>query len=1361
MLKKEAKEAEKNPILPTKQIEDEAAAAEQRIYELAQKTSTVLSQMVDPNTISLGDLKRRETELRSLKKAIEGIGVPKELDAEYQRLSAELIKCGAEIQNFNKQVKLGDNAQKTNTTLSDLILTLRDLNAELNDLKSSGQDTADVEQKIADTTDQINARLQFDSSTQSARELNQYLNEVNGALKTMSTIDMPFEGMDNLFDKMTIDYEVAGRIAKKFKSDLSTALDIRDVKNGANASFQSVIDTIDNVEQKMRMTTGKANLSDLLQRLAELEKARNTLKDFGFPVAMERQLVTITQLISQTKQEIKDYQKDAKEAEKAGVSFGERFSSAMNGTNNAVKFVGNELKRLSYSIEVIKKGFNALESPIRAIQSGIHALSRYSSKTKSSFDRMAKSMRSNFKHMITSVTKYVLGFRSLFFLVRRLRKYIGEGIKNLAQFEGGNNAVNESITDMLTSLLYLKNAWAAAFSPVIQFVRPILVSLIDSLAEVGNAVARFLSFLFNQEIAFNAVRVDAQDYADSLDSAAGSAGSAADKTKKLTDRLAAFDDLDVLGKDNDPDGTGSGGGGGGADSYIPDPNEMFEIVDPEGSGLVGKLIDAWKAADFSEIGTILRDKIVNALDSIEWDYIQKQGYKVGKSFATFLNGIFGETTIWSEVAETLAQGINTAMWSAYGFIYNDETDWGGGFATFVSTLYEKTDWQDIQDILRMFINKFSTNVGSFFKDMSGEDIGADLSGGFIRFLEEGNYFSIDRDQLEEDFKQIGEFFGSFLNGLFGDPEAFQSAGKLIADVLDDITLSVQAFLDETKDLDFGGNLAEGINTFLEENDLGAIATNINEAVSQLDENINSFLETLDNEQLAQSIADFIHNLDIPQMLADAGKTTIHLVCDFIDISSDVILDLSDRISEDMVISVTEPIETGITYTDDKGNEQHLNIQTTIDWTDNPIEALLDAILLKIGEFWVTDIAGLDTLDEIDEVMSLWNEWFGKYFNKEKHDADAGISGDPAHSAGGGRAGESVHGPGGNSNYGSHHYDMKEWWDDFFNLDIDEFFAKYYPSAADKAHEALKQIDDDIVWLTDDVQNAGLVGEEVGYSGGKAADHVKGKSRSMRVSVEEDNTALEEETPTTWDNIKSAIELTMSALANNLGLDWDEIKGTAYQKWVELKLNVTTKAQEVKDTVEEKINTLKDTLAQLWQDIKGKAYEKFVEMKTNIITVFNQLKEKIKGPINGFIDTIEDMINKVIDGINWLADELNALPDVQFSWMGQNYELGFNIPTLSPITIPHLAQGAVIPPNKAFMAVLGDQSHGTNIEAPLDTIKQAVAEVIANNNNQEVIDLLQQLIRVVESKNLTIGDKEIGKANARFTKQHNNIRGTSF
>ena len=51
------------------------------------------------------------------------------------------------------------------------------------------------------------------------------------------------------------------------------------------------------------------------------------------------------------------------------------------------------------------------------------------------------------------------------------------------------------------------------------------------------------------------------------------------------------------------------------------------------------------------------------------------------------------------------------------------------------------------------------------------------------------------------------------------------------------------------------------------------------------------------------------------------------------------------------------------------------------------------------------------------------------------------------------------------------------------------------------------------------------------------------------------------------------------------------------------------------------------------------------------------------------------------------------------------------PKLSLADVPMLAKGAVIPPNREFLAVLGDQKRGTNIEAPTSEIEAAVARGI--------------------------------------------------
>lgn len=69
-------------------------------------------------------------------------------------------------------------------------------------------------------------------------------------------------------------------------------------------------------------------------------------------------------------------------------------------------------------------------------------------------------------------------------------------------------------------------------------------------------------------------------------------------------------------------------------------------------------------------------------------------------------------------------------------------------------------------------------------------------------------------------------------------------------------------------------------------------------------------------------------------------------------------------------------------------------------------------------------------------------------------------------------------------------------------------------------------------------------------------------------------------------------------------------------------------------------------------------------------------------------------------------------------------LGFNLPTWTPGKIPYLATGTVVPPNREFMAVLGDNKREPEVVSPLSTMKQAVKEAMsemgANGNNGTIV-----------------------------------------
>ena len=95
--------------------------------------------------------------------------------------------------------------------------------------------------------------------------------------------------------------------------------------------------------------------------------------------------------------------------------------------------------------------------------------------------------------------------------------------------------------------------------------------------------------------------------------------------------------------------------------------------------------------------------------------------------------------------------------------------------------------------------------------------------------------------------------------------------------------------------------------------------------------------------------------------------------------------------------------------------------------------------------------------------------------------------------------------------------------------------------------------------------------------------------------------------------------------------------------------------------------------------------------------------------------MESFINFFIKGINVLVRGIDKLSFDVPSWVpgiGGN-KLGFNIPQVPQVQIPRLATGAVIPPNREFAAILGDQRHGTNIEAPEGLIRQIVREELGN------------------------------------------------
>ena len=103
------------------------------------------------------------------------------------------------------------------------------------------------------------------------------------------------------------------------------------------------------------------------------------------------------------------------------------------------------------------------------------------------------------------------------------------------------------------------------------------------------------------------------------------------------------------------------------------------------------------------------------------------------------------------------------------------------------------------------------------------------------------------------------------------------------------------------------------------------------------------------------------------------------------------------------------------------------------------------------------------------------------------------------------------------------------------------------------------------------------------------------------------------------------------------------------------------------------------------------------------TGVNTILGLIQGVVNGVVGAINAALSTAVNALNVLVRAANFIPGVRISYV--------QAPQLPKINIPMLAGGAVIEPNSPFLAVLGDQRQGKNIEAPLSVIQQAVANVI--------------------------------------------------
>lgn len=193
------------------------------------------------------------------------------------------------------------------------------------------------------------------------------------------------------------------------------------------------------------------------------------------------------------------------------------------------------------------------------------------------------------------------------------------------------------------------------------------------------------------------------------------------------------------------------------------------------------------------------------------------------------------------------------------------------------------------------------------------------------------------------------------------------------------------------------------------------------------------------------------------------------------------------------------------------------------------------------------------------------------------------------------------------------------------------------------------------------------------------------------------TSWKEKLASTFGGIKDLVLGKWDETKKGTNEKWNGIKNSLFADWGELKTDASGKFGGIGDSVKEAWNSIKSSTSSIWGEIAS----------------------AIKKPINSIISMLNSMVSGMVSAVNNVIGTLNKLKVKVPKWVpkygGETF--GFNIKKVSAPKIPYLASGAVIPPNAPFLAMMGDQRHGNNLEMPEALLRKVVREESGRNQQQ--------------------------------------------
>lgn len=189
--------------------------------------------------------------------------------------------------------------------------------------------------------------------------------------------------------------------------------------------------------------------------------------------------------------------------------------------------------------------------------------------------------------------------------------------------------------------------------------------------------------------------------------------------------------------------------------------------------------------------------------------------------------------------------------------------------------------------------------------------------------------------------------------------------------------------------------------------------------------------------------------------------------------------------------------------------------------------------------------------------------------------------------------------------------------------------------------------------------------------------------------------------TTWDKIKNTTTTIVNAVKDGVINGFNLLKQKVSGIMDSVKTKISNVWTGIKKTFSDVINWIKNTFTDTW----SRAWNRVKSIFSN---VFNGLSELVKKPINAVIGIVNGAISAINGAISGIESAVSFGPwEIPTPWGTRTIGFSASFPRVP--SVPYLASGAVIPPRSEFLAVLGDQKSGNNIEAPESLLRKIVRE----------------------------------------------------